>query len=88
MTSSGFLLLIGLTAGGRAYAPISIFLGVQLVIALALLEWIAGFGLVGGSAELARDYGALPATLSLLAGAFAILSRATAERLREGGSSS
>jgi len=86
LASSGLVLLVGHTAGGGAFARISACLGIPLVLALALLEWTAGFGLVGGSAELARDYGALPTVFSLLAGAaaFAILSRATAERLRKG----
>ncbi len=90
LLASGFVLLIGLTSGGRAYAQISIYLGVQLVLVLALLEWTAGFSLVSGSADLARDYGALPAVLSILAGsaAFAILSQATADRLLTRGFSS
>jgi hypothetical protein len=90
LMASGFLLPIGLTLGGRADAPISVCLGIQLLLALALLEWTAGFGLVRGSAELVRDHGALPAVLSILAGAaaFALLSGATADRLRKGGSSS
>ena len=83
LLSSGLVLLVGLTAGGGAYALVSTCLGIPL--ALALLEWTAGFGLVGGSAGLARDYGALPAVLSILAGsgAFAILSRASADRLQK-----
>jgi hypothetical protein len=90
LLASGLVLLIGLTADGNSCVPTAICLGIQLLLALALLEWTAGFGLVGGSAQLARDYGALAAIISVLAGAaaFAILSRATAERLREGGSSS
>ena len=86
---SGLVLLVGLATGGRAYVPISLCLGIPLALALALLEWTAGFGLVDGSAGLARDYGPLPAVLSVLAGAaaFAILARASAERLQKRGSS-
>jgi hypothetical protein len=84
---SGLVLFIGLATGGRAFVPISVCLGISLAFALALLEWTAGFGLVRGSAGLARDYGPLPALLSVLAGAaaFAILSRATADRLQKRG---
>lgn len=90
LAASGLVLLIKLTAGGRAYAPIFVCLGILLVLALALLDWSAGFGLVDGSAGLARDHGALPAVLSILAGsvAFAALSRAAADRLQKGSISS
>jgi hypothetical protein len=90
LLASGLVLLVGHTADGNSCVPTSICLGIQLLLALALLEWTAGFGLVGGSAQLVRDYGALAAVISILAGAaaFAILARATADRLREGGSSS
>ena len=90
LLASGIVLLIGLTTNANSYVPTSLFLGIQLVLALALLEWNAGFGLVGGAAKLARDYGALPAVVSILAGsaAFAIMSRATADRLQKKGRSS
>jgi hypothetical protein len=85
LVSSGLVLFIGLTAGSRSYAPLSICLGISLLFALAFLEWTAGFSLIDGSAELARDYGALPTVLSILAGvaSFAILSSATADRLKK-----
>jgi hypothetical protein len=85
LLASGLVLLIGLSAGGRPYAPISICLGMLVVLVLAILEWTVGSSLVGGSAELVRDYGALPAVVSILAGSagFVILARITAERLQK-----
>lgn len=90
LVASGLVLLVGLSEGGRTYVLISVSLAILLVLTLALVNWTVGFSLVNGTVELARDYGALPAVLSILMGAaaFAVLSLVTADRLQKRGFSS
>jgi hypothetical protein len=80
---SGLYLLLELTANGRARASISAGCALSLLV-LAILEWTLELNLVGTTVELAKDYGPLPAVLSILGGcaAFAILCRATVHLVR------
>jgi hypothetical protein len=82
--ASGFYLLLGFTTNGEAYAPISVGSVLALVAFVALLELTTDLGLVGRTMELVRDYGALPAVFSALAGAvsFVLLARATVIRIQ------
>ena len=75
---------VGFTTNGEAYAPISVGSVLALVAFVALLELTTDLGLVGRTMELVRDYGALPAVFSALAGAvsFVLLARATVIRIQ------
>src|SRR5215216_4818648 len=68
LLASGFYLHLELTENGRTCALISNGFVLSLVLALALLEWTVGLGLVGRTVELAHNYGPLPAIFSILAG--------------------
>lgn len=84
LLASGLYLLLGFTTNGEAHAPISIGSVLALVVVVALLEWTTDLGLVGGTVELVRAYGAIPAVFSVLVGvmAFALLARATVLRIQ------
>jgi hypothetical protein len=85
LLASGLWLLLELTAKGGARAPVFIGCVLALVAVVALLGWTASLELVGGTVGLVRGYGALPAVLSVLAGAaaFALLAGLTVRRLRK-----
>ncbi len=87
LLASGLWLLLELTVSDRVYARIYLGLTASLMAVLALLEWTLELGLVGRTVELARNYGPLPAILSILAGAaaFALLAWLTVHRIHERG---
>ena len=71
LLASGLFVL--LEVGARGGPPLYAAFVLALVAAVALLGWTADLGLVGGTAELVRGYGALPAVLSVSAGAAAFV---------------
>jgi len=85
LLASGLWLLLELTLEGRVYTRIYLGLAASLMAVLALLEWTLELGLVGRTVELARNYGPLPAILSILAGAaaFALLAWLTVHRIHD-----
>lgn len=85
LLGSGLCLLCELTVSGRVYTLIYFGFAASLMVVLALLEWTVDLSLVRRTAQLAQSYEALPAVLSILAGAaaFAVLSRVTVRRLQK-----
>lgn len=83
LLTSGLYLLLEFTANGRARSLISVGCVLSLLV-LAILEWTLQLNVVGTTVEMAKDYGPLPAVLSILGGcvAFAILCRAAVHLVR------
>jgi hypothetical protein len=81
----GLCLLLELTVNCKVYILTSAGFTASLMVVLALLEWTVDLSLVGRTAQLVHNYGALPAIISLLAGgaALALLSRLTARRIEK-----